>query len=65
MDTVDRDQTPAKNSMTQFKRLIDQYPESEFAQKAKEKSKKVWKTFQGMNCMWPISITKQKNINLH
>ena len=37
LDTVDRDQTPAKNSIAQFKRLIDQYPESEFAQLAKGK----------------------------
>jgi len=37
IDTVDRDQTPAKNGMTQFKRLIDQYPESEYAQQAKGK----------------------------
>jgi len=36
LDTTDRDQTPAKNSMAQFKRLIDQYPESEYVQKAKE-----------------------------
>ena len=37
LDTVDRDQTPAKNSIAQFKRLIDQYPESEYAQQAKGK----------------------------
>ncbi|MBT3175560.1 MAG: outer membrane protein assembly factor BamD [Desulfobacula sp.] len=37
LDTVDRDQTPAKNSMDQFKRLIDQYPESEYVQEAEEK----------------------------
>ena len=37
LDTVDRDQTPAKNSIAQFKRLIDQYPESEYAQQANGK----------------------------
>ena len=47
LDTVDRDQTPAKNSMTQFKRLIDQYPESEFAQKAKEKIQKCLENLSG------------------
>ncbi len=34
LDTIDRDHTPAKNSLTQFYRLIDQFPESEYAQKA-------------------------------
>ena len=47
LDTVDRDQTPAKNSMAQFKRLIDQYPESEFAQKAKEKIQKCLENLSG------------------
>ncbi|MCK4767506.1 MAG: outer membrane protein assembly factor BamD [Desulfobacula sp.] len=40
LDTIDRDHTPAKNSLTQFNRLIEQYPESEYAQKAKENIKK-------------------------
>lgn len=39
IDTVDRDQTPAKNGMVQFQRLIDQFPESEYAEKAAEKIK--------------------------
>jgi len=36
IDTIDRDHTPAKNSMAQFNRLIEQYPDSEFSQKAKK-----------------------------
>jgi len=36
LDTIDRDHTPAKNSLTQFNRLIAQHLESEYAQKAKE-----------------------------
>ena len=40
LSTVDRDHTPAKNSLIQFNRLIDQYPESEYAQKAKKNIKK-------------------------
>lgn len=36
IDTIDRDYTPAKNSMAQFNRLSEQYPGSEFAQKAKK-----------------------------
>lgn len=39
IDTVDRDQTPAKNSMTLFLRLIEQFPESEYTEKAREKIK--------------------------
>jgi outer membrane protein assembly factor BamD len=36
LGTVDRDHTPALNSLTQFNRLIDQFSQSEYAQKAKE-----------------------------
>lgn len=34
IDTIDRDPTPARNSLKQFNRLIDQYPESDYVQKA-------------------------------
>jgi outer membrane protein assembly factor BamD len=34
--SIDRDHTPALNSISQFKRLIDQYPDSEYTPKAKE-----------------------------
>ncbi len=34
IDTVDRDITPAKNALAQFKRVIEQFPDSEYAQKA-------------------------------
>lgn len=37
MDTVDRDITPAKNAMAQFKRLMEQFPDDEHAQKAPER----------------------------
>jgi len=47
LDTTDRDQTPAKNSMAQFKRLIEQYPASEYAQKAKEKIQKCVENLSG------------------
>lgn len=36
LDTIDRDHTPARNSLTQFHRLIDQFPGSEYAQKAEK-----------------------------
>ncbi|MCK5836023.1 MAG: outer membrane protein assembly factor BamD [Desulfobacula sp.] len=39
MDTVDRDHTPAKNSLTQFYRLMDQFPGNEYTEKAKENIK--------------------------
>jgi len=39
LDTVDRDQTPAVNSLAQFNRLIDQFPDSEYAFKAKKNIK--------------------------
>ncbi len=37
LDTVDRDRTPAKNSLAQFERLISQFSDSEYAAKAKKK----------------------------
>ena len=40
LGTIDRDHTPAKNSLTQFNRLIDQDPESNYAGLAKENLKK-------------------------
>jgi len=39
LDTVDRDSSPAKNSLTQFRRLINQFPESEYAKKAEKNIK--------------------------
>ena len=36
LGTVDRDHTPALNSLTQFNRLKDQFPQSEYTQKATE-----------------------------
>lgn len=34
IDTVDRDPTPARNAMSQFRRLIQQYPDSEYVKEA-------------------------------
>ena len=36
MDTVDRDVTPAKNALAQFRRLMEQFPDDEYAKKASE-----------------------------
>ncbi len=40
LDTIDRDNTPAKNSLDLFKRLINRFPASEYVNKAKENIKK-------------------------
>jgi len=37
IDTVDRDITPAKNALAQFRRLMEQFPEDEYAQEAPER----------------------------
>jgi outer membrane protein assembly factor BamD len=37
MDTVDRDITPAKNALAQFRRLMEQFPEDEYARKVPER----------------------------
>lgn len=34
--TLDRDHTPARKSLNQFNRLVDQFPQSEYAQNARE-----------------------------
>ena len=47
LGTIDRDHTPAKNSLIQFNRLIDQYPESEYAQRAKGNIEKCMSNLSG------------------
>ena len=47
LDTIDRDHTPAKNSLIQFHRLIDQFPGSEYAQKAEKNIKICVDTLSG------------------
>ncbi|WP_457553971.1 outer membrane protein assembly factor BamD [Desulfobacula sp.] len=47
IETIDRDHTPAKNSVIQFNRLIDQYPASEYTQKAKENIQKCSQNLSG------------------
>ncbi len=56
LDTVDRDSSPAKNSLAQFGRLINQFPENEYAKKAEKILKSVWQTCLDMNFMLPIFI---------
>ena len=40
IDTIDRDDTPAKNALAQFQRLADQYPGNEYGKDTKENIKK-------------------------
>ena len=47
ISTVDRDSTPAANSLTQFNRLIDQFPGDEYAEKARENIKKCKENLSG------------------
>ena len=47
LDTIDRDSSPAKNSLTQFSRLINQFPESEYAKKAEKNIKECVATLSG------------------
>lgn len=35
IDTIDRDSTPARNALSQFTRLINQFPANEYTEKAK------------------------------
>ncbi len=44
IDTVDRDNTPAKKSLSQFNRLMDQYPDSSYVEDAKEKQQECIKS---------------------
>lgn len=47
LGTIDRDQFPAKNSLIQFNRLIEQYPESDYAKKAMENIKECVENISG------------------
>ncbi len=47
IDTVDRDQTPAKNALDTFKRLIRQFPDNSYAQRARERMKVCIKSLAG------------------
>lgn len=40
MDTIDRDHTPAKKAMVQFNRLIERFPQDEYAEKAAQNIEK-------------------------
>jgi outer membrane protein assembly factor BamD len=40
IDTIDRDDTPAKNALAQFRRLEEQYPGNEYGKDTKEHIKK-------------------------
>jgi outer membrane protein assembly factor BamD len=47
IDTVDRDQTPAKNALDTFKRLIRQFPDNSYAHRAEERMKVCIKSLAG------------------
>jgi outer membrane protein assembly factor BamD len=47
IDTVDRDQTSAKNALDTFKRLIRQFPDNSYAHRAKERMKVCIKSLAG------------------
>jgi outer membrane protein assembly factor BamD len=47
IDTVDRDQTPAKNALDTFKRLIKQFPDNSYSRRAKECMKVCIKSLAG------------------
>ncbi len=47
IDTIGRDSSPAKNSLTQFNRLIAQFPDSEYAKKAKKNIKECLANLSG------------------
>jgi outer membrane protein assembly factor BamD len=47
LDMIDRDHMPARNSMAQFNRLIDQYPASQYAQKANDHIQKGMENLSG------------------
>lgn len=47
IDTVDRDQTPAKNALDTFKRLIRQFPDNSYAHRSRELMKVCIKSLAG------------------
>lgn len=47
IDTVDRDHTPAKNSLKQFNRLLKMFPDSEYSKKARKNIQKCTDNISG------------------
>jgi outer membrane protein assembly factor BamD len=61
IDTVDRDQTFAKNALDTFKRLIRQFPHDSYAQRAKERMKVCLKSLAGHDFYVGLFYYKSKH----
>jgi len=61
IDTIDRDQTSAKRGATEFKRLLRQFPESEYSLKAKEHIKKCRESLAGHDLYVGLFYFKTKH----
>jgi outer membrane protein assembly factor BamD len=63
IDTVDRDQTPAKNALDTFKRLIRQFPHNSYAYRARERMKDCIKSLAGHDFYVGLFYYKTKHYN--
>jgi outer membrane protein assembly factor BamD len=61
IDTVDRDQTSAKNALDTFKRLIRQFPDNSYSQRAKERIKVCIKSLAGHDLYVGLFYYKSKH----
>ena len=61
IDTVDRDQTSAKNALDTFKRLVRQFPDNSYSQRAKERIKVCIKSLAGHDLYVGLFYYKSKH----
>ena len=61
IDTIDRGQTPAKKGKAEFKRLLRQFPETEYSLKAKEHLKKCRESLAGHDLYVGLFYFKTKH----
>jgi len=61
IDTIDRDQTPAKNALDTFNRLKKQFPEDVYAHRAEENIKKCIKSLAGHELYVGLFYYKSKH----
>ncbi len=61
IDTICRDQTPAKKGKAEFKRLLRQFPETEYSVKAKEYLKKCRESLAGHDLYVGLFYFKTKH----
>ena len=61
IDTIDRDQTPARNALEAFQRLMKQFPKDQYARTAEEHINKCYKSLAGHEYIVGVFYYKSKH----